>query len=194
MTENVWNEEAKAVVLGVLLGGLEDCRRTLRENASDEVAETNLLLDDWREVLSRCCNPDLIRSLDAQRLIRIAERLAEGGEEAKDATPRQLRSVFDSLEPIGKRKPTQRRVRLRPQMAAAVPNDLSIFVKDSDGPASEEISAHRQAFELELEQMKQRAGWADFDYVYTHLLNMLQMYGWCLPAGSDPSDVSIYSQ
>src|SRR5262249_24366997 len=114
MTETGHNKEMEAAMLSVLLGGLESCRRALRENASDGIAETPPLLDDWREMLSRCCDSDLIGSPTVAQLIRSAERLAAGGEITNGAVPRQLGPVFDNIELESRHKPGPRRYGMRP--------------------------------------------------------------------------------
>ena len=193
MTETGQIEVLNEAVLGVLLNGLESCRRALGENGSNGVTDTTPLVDDWRELLRRCCNLDLIGSPTVVRLNRIAERLAAGGEITNEIISRQLRPVFDNLEFGTNQKTAPRRYGLRRLTATTASNKPSFIAASVDAVTSEELAAHRHAFERELEQLKQRLRWEDFDCVYSHLLCVLQMYGWCLPAGSDSIDVSIYS-
>ncbi|MGH9839918.1 MAG: type III-A CRISPR-associated protein Cas10/Csm1, partial [Blastocatellia bacterium] len=63
-------------------------------------------------------------------------------------------------------------------------------------PRAAEIAAHGAALERALEQVRQQVRWHDFDGVFSYLLHVLQVFGWCLPASiptESASDVSIYN-
>jgi CRISPR-associated protein Csm1 len=187
------NNEGKAAVLGVLLGGIEACRRALGGEAAGR--------EEWREELGRCCEVDLMASSGVARWVELAGRLAAGGEAAASEVSPRLRPVFDNIELEGSHAPPPRRFQLRRLTAttsAAAPA-LASLSADAPGasgaPEVEERDALRQAFEAELEQLRRRLRWEDFDCVQAHLLHVLQAYGWCLAAPSHPAgtgDISIY--
>ena len=183
MQERQTNNESKMMALLALLNGIDACRRTLRQNAAAAP-----LREEWREQLAQCCDVRVFATPETEALIRVAERLAAGGELAAQPTSLALSPVFDTI----KREAAPRRFALT--ALTATPD--AFLATRTEAPRAAEIAAHGVALERALEQVRQQVRWHDFDCVYSYLLHVLQIFGWCLPASiptEGASDVSIYN-
>ncbi len=183
MQEQQTNNEAKTIAMLALLSGLDACRRALRQNAGAAP-----LREEWREQLAQCCDAQWLAAPETAELLRTAERLAAGGEIAAQPASLAVSPVFDTI----KREAAPRRFALT--ALTATPD--AFLATRTEAPRAAEIAAHGVALERALEQVRQQVRWHDFDCVYSYLLHVLQVFGWCLPASiptEGASDVSIYN-
>lgn len=137
------------------------------------------------------------------RLVSCASRLASSESPANHRS--SLAPVFDRVELEKTSAVTPRHFAPRaltpigtgPKARRSAATDAPpIFAVPGSEAPSPELSLHLDEFEQQCKRSFDRLDWDNFECVYTHVLNLLQTYGWCLPAEGqpDPPDVSWYDQ
>jgi CRISPR-associated protein Csm1 len=135
-------------------------------------------------------------------LVSCASRLASSESSATHSA--SLAPVFDrvELERTSTVRPRHFAPRAltpigtRPKASRSAADEPAIFAVPGGEAPSSELTLHLGEFEQQCMRLCERLDWENFECVYTHVLNLLQTYGWCLPAEGqpDPPDVSWYDQ
>jgi len=202
----VVNWTGNAVMLGSLLRGL--CR-FLREGAT---WNDHGFPEKWLGKFGECVDSDLFAALVSDE----SDGASSGAHRAKNQTPVrileqaiQLTSSDQSSRQSDRLSPVFNRIDLttapaaqssyfhrRPLTATTDKECPPIFARDGDKPPRSDVEEYRKRLRAAVDELCQEVQWNDFDCVYTHFLNLLQRYAWCVPAQGqpDPPDVSLYDQ
>jgi CRISPR-associated protein Csm1 len=215
------NEEAKAIILSVLWRGIEHCLRLgeqLNICADEQEAAPRSPVEMWRELCAGVVEGDLLPALTAAmaepngaaivesatpaddrahrlaQVIRIADRLAAAAPTVDTPIVAGLAPVFDQIELNLTHIAAPRRFRWQALTDTSRQPPI-LPITGADVPR-DEARAHLKEFQQRLTDLQSRLTGSSFDCVYTHLLHLLQVYGWCIPADpqATPRDISIYDQ
>lgn len=218
------NEEQTVVLGALLQGLEEYLlsQRAAIAGTGAQPSDTSLLTAG--EQFSRCVDVNLLRALlgpddtqggapataetdevDDQRtaalrsLVNQARRLAASDSESSaNETPTQsadavlLAPIFDHLELLQPYAPPRRYFVL--QALTSTEQKPPFFSQPAEEIKQSDSTIHTRALISQFERLRAKLNWQNFDCVYTHLLNLLQTYAWCIPAAtrSGPQDVSLY--
>lgn len=130
----------------------------------------------------------LAGDLSSQGLVVHASESSLTTSGGKTITP-----IFDRLELLHSLGLPRRYV--HPVALTGTDTEPPIFAFEGQ-PSSNQVSAHAADFVRQFDILRQGLNWDDFDCVYTHILNLLKIYFWCVPSGeaSGTSDVPLYEQ
>jgi len=142
------------------------------------------------------------------RLIDVAYALASGEPVAGESGPQARQPlvagvvpVLDRVELTKPHVPPTRYFALRRltsvahESAGGEAAEPPIFARTGDPPAQSEIAQYRREFAQQLGRLREQMDWNRFDCVASHLIGLLQAYGWCVPAGTQTNpDVPLYDQ
>jgi CRISPR-associated protein Csm1 len=103
-----------------------------------------------------------------------------------------LSPIFDHLELLQPYAPARRY--LVPQALTSTEKMPPFFAQPAEEIRQHDSTTHTRALIRQFERLRVQLDWQNFDCVYTHLLNLLQTYAWCIPAAtrSNAQDVSLY--
>lgn len=205
-------KDQAALILSLLLRGLEQCRQRLRGQPG--VTTPASLAEQWRMVLAQCVEVETIVQLvsvttladvtdgtvqSLTRLVFEAEQLAAGTvtttPQPSPTTIKGLTPVFSQIELEIPRQIPPRRFQWQSLTATREAEPPIIPVAGDEVPLAE-ARQHLDALEVALQQLPASLDWTNWECVATHLLHILQVYGWCIPAdpASTPCDISVYDQ
>jgi CRISPR-associated protein Csm1 len=156
-------------------------------NLKLEAAESGISNDRRAEIM--------LSLLGRAKSLASSEPITQKARQERQLTsPGILKSVFDQIELSSPRAPTQRY--FRQQALTGTDTEPPIFAAGDDASAQYNGAAYARVLSERLARILGRLNWDDFECVYTHLLNFLQTYTWCIPSTgqSGQSDVSLYDR
>ena len=137
----------------------------------------------------------LLSLLERAKILASSEPVTQkAGQETQLTGAGMLKSVFDQIELSSHHAPTQGY--FRQQALTGSDKEPPIFAASGAASAQDNGATHTRVLNERLAQILERLNWDDFECVYTHLLNFLQTYTWCIPSPgqSGQSDVSLYDR
>jgi CRISPR/Cas system-associated protein Cas10 (large subunit of type III CRISPR-Cas system) len=109
--------------------------------------------------------------------------------EAVPLTQQPLRAIFSRIERHANAEPPQVFYPFHPLQATDSVQDYLFPLSGSD---ASRWKLHIEAFLAEIAWLGSAVDSTRFDHLYSHLLALLQRYGWCVPLYQ--SDISLYDQ